>query len=153
MWFSGYCSPRYVWEQNGGLWWKVPNKTFIYVSDAINHLFIISIPSIKLMNVLNRNMIALPNCKLHSFIVWFKDICLDLMFALILPGSYEITCRPGRYRGCQQSAEPTTNPPWRMGCNPTDQDHQTDPQHEEKVPCYHRGIWGINTVLISMWAW
>ena len=21
-----------------------------------------------------------------------------------------------------------------MGCNPTDQDHQTDPQHEEKVP-------------------
>ena len=26
--------------------------------------------------------------------------CLDLMFALILPGSSEITCRPGRYRGC-----------------------------------------------------
>ena len=33
-----------------------------------------------------------------------------------------------------------------MGYNPTD---QTDPQHEEKVPSYHRGIWGINTVLIS----
>ena len=39
-----------------------------------------------------------------------------------------------------QSAEPTTNPPWTMGCNPTDQDHQTDPQHEEKVPSYHSYI-------------
>ena len=26
-----------------------------------------------------------------------------------------------------------------MGCNPTDQDHQTDPQHEGKVPSYHGG--------------
>ena len=44
------------------------------------------------------NMILLT--KFHSFIVWFKDVCLDLMFALILPGSSsEITCRPGRYRG------------------------------------------------------
>ena len=52
----------------------------------------------KLMNALNRNMISLP--KFHSFIVWFKDICLNLMFALILPGSSsEITCRLGRYRG------------------------------------------------------
>ena len=51
-----------------------------------------------------------------------------------------------------QSAGPTTNPPWTMGCNPTDQDNQTDPQHEEKVPSYHGGIWRINMVLISMWA-
>ena len=36
-------------------------------SDAIIHLFVISIHSIKLMNALNRNMILLP--KLHSFIV------------------------------------------------------------------------------------
>ena len=50
------------------------------------------------MNALNRNMISLP--KFHSFIVWLKDICLDLMFVLILPGSSsEITGRPGRYRG------------------------------------------------------
>ena len=66
-------------------------------SGAINHLFVISIHSIKLMNALNRNMISLPN--FNSFIVWFKDIGLDLMFALILPGSSEITCRSGRYRG------------------------------------------------------
>ena len=117
------------------------------------------------MNALNRNMISMP--KFHSFIVWFKDICLDLMFALILPGSSEITCIPrqipgtewpacspdlkpieqlwnqlGKAMGSIQSAGPTTNPPWTMGCNPTDQDHQTDPQHEEKVPSYHRGIWG-----------
>ena len=26
-----------------------------------------------------------------------------------------------------------------MGCNPTYQDHQTDPQHEEKVLGYHSG--------------
>ena len=138
-------------------------------SGAINHLFVISMHSIKLMNALNRNMISL--LKFHSFIVWFKDICLDLMFTLILPGSSsEITCRPGRYRGrsgqhvapdlnpwnllgnamCSiQSAWPTTNPPWTMGCNSTDQDHQTDPQHEEKVSSYHGGIWRINTVLIS----
>ena len=49
-------------------------------SGAINQLFVISISSIQLMNALNRNMISLP--KFHSFIVWFKDICLDLMFAL-----------------------------------------------------------------------
>ena len=66
-------------------------------SGAINHLFVISIHSIKLMNAFNRHMISLP--KFHSFIVWFKDICLDLKFALILPGSSEITCMPGRYRG------------------------------------------------------
>ena len=35
-------------------------------SGAINHLFVISIHSIKLMNALNRNMISLP--KFHSFI-------------------------------------------------------------------------------------
>ena len=66
-------------------------------SGAIKHLFVISIHSIQLMNALSRNMISLP--KFHSFIVWFKDICLDLMFTLILTESSEIICRPGRYRG------------------------------------------------------
>ena len=162
-----------------GPYWKVPNVTFICVSSVLwcnrYHLFVISIHSIKLMNALKRNIISFP--KFHSFIVLFKDICLHWMFALILPGSSEITCRPGDLPGMEwpacspdlnpieqlwdqlgkamrsiQSAGPTTNPPWTMGCNPTYQDHQTDPQHEEKVPGYHTGIWGINTVMISMWA-
>ena len=143
-------------------------------SGAINHLFVISIHIIKLMNALNRNMISLP--KFHSFIVWFKDICPDLMFARIvrdhlqarqIPGMEWPACSPdlnpieliwnrlGKAICSIQFAGPTTNPPWTMGCNPTDQDHQTDPHHE-KVPSYHRhdrGIWGINTVLTSMWAW
>ena len=41
-----------------------------------------------------------------------------------------------------------------MGCNPTDQDQQTDPQHEEKVPSYHRGIWGNQHGIdkhVSLW--
>ena len=132
------------------------------------------------MNALNRNMISLP--KFHSFIVWFKDICLDLMFAVILPGSSRDhlqhvqarqipgmewpACSPdlnpiellwnqlGKAIRSIQSAGPTTNPPWTMGCNPTDQDHQTDPQHEEKVPSYHRGIWGDKHGIdkhVSLW--
>ena len=37
-----------------------------------------------------------------------------------------------------------------MGCNPTDQDHQTDPpQHEEKVPSYHIGAFGGSTRYID----
>ena len=34
------------------------------------------------MNALNRNMISLPN--FNSFIVWFKDIGLDLMFNIYM---------------------------------------------------------------------
>ena len=101
MWFSGYCSPRYESENRTGFIVKSAKCSFHLLalySGAINHLFVISIHGIKLMNALNRNMISLP--KFHSFIVWFKDICLDLMFALILPGSpSEITCRPDRYAG------------------------------------------------------
>ena len=106
-------------------------------SGAINHLFVISIHSIKLMNALNQNMISLP--KFHSFIVWFKDICLDLMFALIrgphtarivgdhlqarqIPGTELPACSPdlnpieqlwiqlGKAMCSIQFAGPTTNP-------------------------------------------
>ena len=143
-------------------------------SGAINQLFVISIPSIKLMNPLNRNMISL----FHSFIVWFRHLFLfnvhphtarilrNHLHARQITGMEWPACSPdlkpieqlwnqlGKAIRSIQSAGPTTDLPWTMGYNPTDQDHQTGPQHEEKVPSYmyHRGIWRINTVLINMWA-
>ena len=49
-----------------------------------------------------------------------------------------------------QSVWPRTNPPWTMGCNPT------DPGSSDRSTAwsasYHGGIWRIKTVLISMWA-
>ena len=76
-------------------------------------------------------MISLPT--FHSFIVWFKDICLDLMFALMLPGIVRDHLQARQILGMEwpacspdlnpiellwkwlgkaiQSAGPTTNPP------------------------------------------
>ena len=72
MYFSGYCSPRYESENMDGVnsekcQMQLSSVLALYYSGAINHLFVISIHSIKLMNALNRNMVSLP--KLHSFIV------------------------------------------------------------------------------------
>ena len=68
------------------------------------------------MNALNRKVISLP--KFHSFIVCFEVICLDL-----LPGSSEITCRPGRYRGWSSQHVVLTSKPNRSRLTPTSNLH------------------------------
>ena len=173
MWISGYCSPRYESENRVGVYsekcqMQLSSVLALYTG-AINHLFVISIHSIImiiLMNALNRNMISLP--KFHSFIEclvqrhlsWFNvhpqtaRIVRDHLHARQIPGMEWPACSPDLnpieqlYYGIS----------WGILLEQWDAIPQimiirlTVPQHEEKVPSYHRGIWGINTVLISMWA-
>ena len=70
-----HCSPRYESENRVGVYsekcqMQLSSVLALY-SGAINHLFVISIHSIILMNALNRNMISLP--KFHSFIVFQRS--------------------------------------------------------------------------------
>ena len=179
MWCSGYCSPRYESENRAGVYSEKCQMQLSSVSSVewCNHSLVCYFHTQYKTHECTQpkhDLIAQVSqfhCLVQRHLSWFnvrphtaRIVIRDHLQARQIPGMEWPACSPdltpikllwnlmGNSMRSIQSAWPTTNLPWTMGCNPRDQDHQTDLQHEEKVPSYHGGIWRINTVLISMRA-